>query len=285
MNIQTRLNTYTPATHALESLPRTQEEQKPVPPSEDGKFTIDDIICPFQRVAYNEGVLKVDENGNATNLPEVLKEYAGAGWGLTKVANHAAKRLSTDGSHWQALWADSYNLQDLEGSSLDHKADTQILRGGFNQERLDKALGFSSDGERLTLEDLRRFQKSNLEEEPGRHGEIFGAAELALLVKVFGRTDGTGTKFISNKDFTTIFKDNKWPEGWEPPKAGSTNFLTVAQSVNEYFSMDDKIGETKEAVAAEAAPAQGNAKQACPFLSGQPFDLAEAAKQHSDKLE
>ncbi len=260
---------------AGESSPGTP---KPLP-KEDGKFTIDDIICPFQRVAYNEGVLKVDAEGNATNLPEVLKKYAGASWFMTGVANNAAKKL-THGNAWAAFKADDYNLQDLEDSSLDHTADTQILRNGFNQERLDKALGFSTDGERLTLGDLRRFQKSNLEEEPGKRGEIFGAAELALLVKVFGRVDANGTRFIRNKDFVTIFKDNKFPEDWSPPKAGSLNVVSTAMVVKEYFSSDTGIDGAAQI--SEAAPKAS--KQACPFLSGQPYDMAEAAKQHSDKL-
>jgi len=87
------------ANRALDSLPRNEET--PVAPKDDGKFTIDDIICPFQRAAYNEGALEVDENGVATNLPEVLREFAGASWALTGVANHAAKKLTTGGD-WSA---------------------------------------------------------------------------------------------------------------------------------------------------------------------------------------
>ena len=269
---------------AIDSLPRTEQSeqpQNPVPPSEDGKFTIDDIICPFQRTAYNEGALKVDENGKATNLPEVLKKFAGASGTMTVIANHAAKKL-TSGGNWSAIWADSYNLQDLENSSLDHDADTQILRGGFNQERLDKALSFSSDGERLTLADLRRFQKSNLEEEPGKNGEIFGAAEFALLVKVFGRSDAEGTRFIRNKDFVSLFKDNKWPEDWQPPKAGSLNVFSTAAAVREYFAADDDMAA--EEIAAMQQPEVKKGAGACPFLTGQSFDMAEAAKKHSEML-
>jgi len=276
MNIKTntpQIPTYTE--RAVDSLPRGEE--KPLPPSEDGKFTIDDIICPFQRVAYNEGALKVDENGNATNLPEVLKEFAGASWAMTGIANHAAKKLTT-GGNWSAIWADSYNLQDLEHSSLDHKADTRILRGGFNQERLDEALSYSSDGERMTLGDLRRFQKANVAEEPGKRDEFIGAAEMALLVKVFGRTDAEGVKFIRNKDLVRIYKDNKWPEDWTPPKAGSLNFISTGLSINEYFSSD---GEAEAVAAAQKAEKKSGV---CPFLTGQPYDMAEAAKQHNDKL-
>lgn len=284
MQINKNIYQQTPiSSRAVDSLPRpdeAQEPKNPVPPSQDGKFTIDDIICPFQRVAYNEGVLKVDADGNATNLPEVLKKYAGASGVMTGIANHAAKKL-TAGSDWKAFWADSYNLQDLEGSTLDHSADTHILRGGFNQDRLDKALSFSSDGERLTLSDLRRFQKANLEEEPGKRGEIFGAAELALLVKVFGRTDGEGNRFMKNDDFVRIFKDNKWPEDWHPPEAGSLNVFSTVKAVREYFAADSTTG-VAEMTAAEQAPKKSGGS--CPFITGQPYDIGEAAKHHSDKL-
>lgn len=270
------------SSRAVDSLPRPAEEEA-VLPKDDGKFTIDDIICPFHRTAFNEGVYDVDAEGNVTNLPEVLKEFAGASWVMNKVATHAAKKLSTDGDNWEAFKADSFNLQDLAGSDLDHTGDSQILRNGFNQERLDKALSFSSDGERLTLADLREFQKANVAEEPGRRGEIVGGAEFSLLVKVFGRTDGEGTKFIRNEDMVSLYKHNKWPEGWEKPKAGSLNVLSTALAVKEYFSTDSGGEEV-----AAAAAAGGDVKKSgggCPFLNGQSFDMAEAAKQHADKLQ
>lgn len=280
--MQLRPNFHHPSSNrAIDSLPRPEgPSQSTLPPKDDGVFTIDDIICPFQRVAYNEGALKVDSEGNTSNLPEVLKKYAGASSFMTAVAHHAAKKL-TAGNDWNAFWADSYNLQDLEGGSLDHDADTQILRGGFHQERLDRALSFSSDGQRLTFADLRRFQNANLEEEPGQRGKIFGAAELALLVKVFGRTDGEGTRFMRNDDFVRIFKDNKWPEDWQPPAPGSLNVFSTALAVREYFAAD-----SDGAIAEAATLNQGPQKLSggCPFIQGQAFDIGEAAKHHSDKL-
>lgn len=223
--------------HAAKRPPAKPPEAPKENPAQDGKFTIDDIICPFQRVAFNEGVLKADADGNVTNLPEVLKKYAGANFIMTGVANHAAKKL-TAGGDWAAFQADHYNLQDLQGSTLDHKADTQILRGGFNQERLDKALSFSKDGERLTVNDLRAFQKANLEEEPGKHGEIFGGAEFALLVKVFGSTGDDGVKYMKTDDFVRLYRDNKFPEGWQPPAPGSLGVWSTGKAVSNYFKAE-----------------------------------------------
>jgi hypothetical protein len=281
MNINTHKQTPPPSNRALDSLPR--EEQKPNPET-DGVFTIDDVICPFLRTGVNEGALITDADGNATNLPEFLKEFAGASWALRGIANHAAKKLTVDGN-WAALKADSFNLQDLAGSTLDHKADTQILRGGFNQERLDRALTYSSDGERLTLADMRRFQKDNVKEEPGKRDEFIGAAEFALIVKVFGRTDAMGDRFIRNQDFVSLFKDNKWPEGWEKPEPGSLGLWSTGVAIKEYFASGEEASEVSDV--SEMAGSQETKKgaAACPFLSGQPYDVGEAAKHHNDKLE
>jgi hypothetical protein len=221
-------------------------------PQEDGKFTIDDIICPFQRAAYNEGELKADAEGNVTNLPEVLRKFAGASRVMTAVAHQAAKKM-THGGEIAAWKADGYNLQSLAGSHLDHTGDTQILRGGFNEDRLKRALSFSSDGENLTLGDLRSYQQANLEEEPGRRGEIFGGAEFALLVKVFGQTGDDGTKYIRNQDFVRLYRDAKWPEGWQPPDANSMNVWSTAKDVIGYFGDDN---------------AKGPSKGGCPFHQG-----------------
>lgn len=274
MNVKTQGCPY----HTPQARVSAPSPEPKVAPKDDGKFTIDDIICPFQRVAYNEGVLEVDADGNVSNLKEVLKDYAGAGFAITQVAHHAAKKLTAK-TDLGAFRADTYNLQDLEGSSLDHNADTQILRGGFNQERLDKALSFSSDGERLTLSDLRRFQESNLAEEPGNSGKYFGAAEFALLVKVFGRQSADGSKFLRNKDFVTIFRDAKWPEGWEPPKPGSLGFISTGFAVKEYFS--DGVASV---AAAEAVDQPKKSGGVCPFLSGGKLDAETAVQQHAEML-
>lgn len=281
MNLSTNFRPEAATTRrALDLLPHPTAA--PAAPESDGKFTVDDIICPFLRTAYNEKALEVDEHGNAHNLPEVLREFAGASWAMTGIANHAAKKLSADGN-WEAFKADSFNLQDLIGSTLDHTGDSRILRGGFNQERLDAALSFSTDGERLTLADLRRFQEANLSEEPGKRGEIFGAAEFSLIVKTFGRTDAMGTRFIRNQDFVSLFKDNKWPQDWERPQPGSLNFWSTGMILKDYFSAEES-GPAALAATAGAGSTKAGAGGGCPFLTGQPYDMAEAAKHHNDKL-
>lgn len=173
---------------------------------------------------------------------------------------------------------DTFNLRNLRGSNLDHNADSQILRNGFNGERLDLALSFSEDGERLTLADLGRFQQHLLGEEPGGKGKFVGGAEFSAVVEVFGRSDGLGQRFISNADFVSLFRDNKFPEGWETSARDKTGFFDVGAAAVEFFR--DHPGDAAASPAA-AKPGAG----VCPFMHGQPFDIAEAAKQHADKLQ
>ena len=50
-------------------------------------------------------------------------------------------------------------------------------------------------------------------------------------------------------------------------------------AVKEYFSSGQEVSE----VAGSQETKKG--KAACPFLSGQPYDVSEAAAHHADKLE
>lgn len=251
--------------HAIAS-PTVTEDSTPATP-----FSIDEVLCPVLKTGVREGRIKVDAEGNASGLEGYLKDDLGISWGLRKVAVRGAKGAT--GS--QGAKGDTFNLRNLRGSNLDHNADSQILRNGFSQERLDLALSFSADGERLTLSDLGRFQQHLLQEEPGGKGKFVGGVEFSAVVEVFGRTDGQGRRFIKNDDFISLFRDNRFPEGWEASHKDKTGFLDVGAAAIEFFR--DHPGEA----AGQAKPEKG----VCPFKHGQPFDIAEAARQHADKLQ
>lgn len=253
------------------------------PQQADNKpFDIDEIPCPVLKTGVREGRLQVDEYGNCTGLNDFLKDDIGAKYMLRKVAVLGANRTSADGV-WDALTSDSFNLRALKGSNLDHNADSQILRNGFSQERLDKALTFSSDGERLTLKDLRRYQEALLEEEPGQRGEIFGGAEFSLVVEVFGRTDAEGNRFIMNKDFVRLFKENRFPEDWTA-RPGSLGFYQAGSAMAEFFA-DGSSDQDPGVTAALSTQEAKKGAAACPFMQGQTVDPAEAARHHADQLQ
>ncbi len=255
--------------HAVTAEPavaKTAEATAPETP-----FSIDEVLCPVLKTGVREGRIKVDEDGNATGLEGYLKDDLGISWALRKAAVRGAKGASDR----KDAEGDTFNLRNLRGSNLDHNADSQILRNGFSQERLDLALSFSTDGERLTLADLGKLQQHLLQEEPGTKGKVVGGIEFSAIVEVFGRSDGEGRRFIKNDDFVSLFRDNRFPEGWEASKKDTTGFWDVGAAAVEFFR--DHPGE---------APSQTKAAGGvCPFKQGQPFDMADAAKHHADKLQ
>lgn len=245
----------------------------PNPGKGEGDFSVDEIMCPVLKTGVKEGRLTVDKDGNASGLNSYLKDDLNVSWALRQLFVKGGKSAS-DASEQPG---DTINLRNLRGSNLDHTADSQILRDGFSQERLDLALSFSADGERLTLADLGKFQQHLLGEEPGLKGKFVGGMEYAAVVAVFGRTDGEGQRFISNADFVSLFRDNEFPEGWENRPHDKTGFLDVGAAAVEFFR--DHPGDP--ASASPAAKAGG----VCPFKHGQQFDMAEAARHHADKLQ
>jgi hypothetical protein len=251
-------------------------EAPPTVPNPDpatGAFSIDEVMCPILKTGVREGRIVVDAEGNATGVNSYLKDDLKIAWGLRQVFVKGGKNATDSGD----APGDTINLRNLRGSNLDHTADSQILRDGFNQERLDFALSFSADGERLTLADLGKFQQQLLREEPGLKGKFVGGMEYAAVVSVFGRTDGHGQRFITNSDFVSLFRDNKFPEGWDSAGQDTTGFWDLGGAAVEFFR--DHPGDP---VGPQAAAKSGGV---CPFKQGQQFDMAEAAKQHADKLQ
>jgi hypothetical protein len=244
------------------------------PPKATGDFSIDEVMCPVLKTGVREGRITVDAEGNATGLNAYLREDLKVGWALRQVFVKGGKS-ATDRSGAEG---DTINLRNLRGSSLDHTADSQILRDGFSQERLNLALSFSADGERLTLADLGKFQQHLLGEEPGLKGKFVGGMEYAAVVSVFGRTDALGQRFISNADFVSLFRDNKFPADWESRVIDTTGLWDVGAAAVEFFR--DHPGDPQPRAEAAAKPAG-----VCPFKHGQQFDLAEAARVHADHLQ
>ena len=245
------------------------------PPKASGDFSLDEVMCPVLKTGVREGRISVDSEGNASGLDAYLRDDLKVGWALRQLFVKGGKR-ATDRSGAEG---DTINLRNLRGSSLDHAADSQILRDGFSQERLDLALSFSADDQRLTLADLGRFQQHLLGEEPGLKGKMVGGMEFAAVVSVFGRTDASGQRYISKEDFITLFRDNRFPPDWHSRAVDTTGFWDVGAAAVEFFS--DHPGEAQALAQTQTRPA---ATGVCPFKNGQDFDLAEASRAHADQL-
>lgn len=230
------------------------------------------IPCPVLRTLVNEDKLTPNADGfvKIDQLRSALKDIGIRGAALQGLA-FGAKNVEA-GSFLKALRTSEFSLYKLAGSDLDHAADTQVLRGGFNQERLDRLLAFSSDGENLTLQDLSRAQKEQFQEEaPGGRGAALGVAELAAVLLVFGKKNAAGVKALRNEDVSSLYKDAKLPEGFAPEKVGALELVsaTAKLAYHHHFStpgraqtgLDKALGRPEML---EQSAAQGLKNALCP---------------------
>lgn len=194
-----------------------------------GREDAKNIPCPVIRTLINEELITPDKDGlvNTDQLNEALKTIGvglvprmGLIAGVPKVEQNRGllSRLFGGGDQYM-------NVYDLFNGPIDHKADTQTLRGGFNQERFDLLKSFSSDGQSLSLKDLAKAQSHYLQEEPGTRGKIIGSAELTALLQVFGKPNASGDRALSFDALESLFKENKLPEGFDAPNVGMLKLL------------------------------------------------------------
>ncbi|MBX3167902.1 MAG: hypothetical protein KF760_10845 [Candidatus Eremiobacteraeota bacterium] len=200
------------------------------------------IPCPWWRTVINNDMVKVDSNGNVSmkDLRHALKA-TGVTFGLREGAMLGIKRVAAQlagaptggiSGFMHAMCIDKINVLDLPKSSLMHTGDSGTLRKGFNQENLDRLLSFSSDGRRVTANDLADANKKQVEADPGESGRKFGIAEYSILLNVFGKKDEDGQKYLTKEDLSRVFKNNQFPENWEKPKVG---FFALGKSILGMF--------------------------------------------------
>lgn len=182
------------------------------------------IPCPMLSMMVMEDLLVPDKDGNVTTdqLKKAL-DKVGISWlprtGLAhfSVASVGDKEKGT------------LNLFDLFRSSIDHKGSLGPLQdGGFNQHLLDQLKSFSSDGVRLTIQDLAAAQLTRIKQEDGGvRDKAIGWAEISALTLVVGKGS---PKALMLKDLDTIFKENRLPDDWKRPNVNSINLAwTVAK--------------------------------------------------------
>jgi hypothetical protein len=191
------------------------------------------------RTLVGESKLTPDKDGmvDVAQLKSALK-----GLGLSFAARQGlafGAKQNEAGSALRALSTSEFSLYKLANSNLDHLGDTQIMRGGFNQQRLDRLLSFSSDGKSISVADLARAQKEQLaQEKTDGRGVVLGVAELAAVLMVFGKPDQDGVKSLRNEDVVSLYKDAKFPAGFEPSKVGLMELVATMAGLayHQHFS-------------------------------------------------
>lgn len=208
-----------------------QTSIRPPRPDVVSQENLQKIPCPNLRTLVNEGWLTPDKDGLVD-----LKQLDGAlqKLGVTTVPRFAlvtgAKNATKEAvaEQFGGMATGKFNIFRLTGSNLDHAGDTQILRGGFNKDRLDWLLSYAKNG-RLGMAELARAQKDARNAEPSNfRDKALGVAELTALLGVYGTKDASGTKSISTAGLTDLYQNARFPTEWKAQleKAGGVESPT-----------------------------------------------------------
>lgn len=193
---------------------------KPLPAAVNNQVTreqLQSIPCPNLRTLVNEGWLTPDKDGlvDLKQLDTALQRV-GAGTIPRKVLVNGAHGATAEVVAQQLgeLGQGKFNIYRLNGSNLDHAGDTQTLRGGFNQARLDWLLSYANNG-RLGMAELSRAQQDAAKAEPTVFRDrALGVVEITALLQIYGTKDASGKKSISTDGITNLFKNARFPDEW-----------------------------------------------------------------------
>jgi hypothetical protein len=199
----------------------------------------DKILCPNLRVGVRMGLLNPDPNGwvSRKEIEEYLV-YTGVKdkSGIQKALVHFGETATIQKKEGQV------NITEFKGSFLDHGSSSGILNNaeGFSEHRLNHLKSFSQDGTTLTVDDLADAA-SNFNLQPFNFASFRGSQlqslELAALLKIFGKSNGNGARYFTLDDIDSLWKHNKFPDGWigpREPKIGTfttlVNYLSLTIS-------------------------------------------------------
>lgn len=196
------------------------------------KEQLQSIPCPNLRTLVNEGWLTPDKDGivDIKQLDAALKKLGTEGLPhkiLTRGAESATKEVVAQ--QLGDAGKGKFNIFRLTGSTLDHKGDTRVLRGGFNAERMEWLLSFANKDGRIGMAEASRAQKAAAEGDPlgssSFRDRALGVAELTAIVKVYGTIDKNGQKSISAEGVRNLWEHSKFPDEWRAQleKAGGVN--------------------------------------------------------------
>lgn len=168
------------------------------------------IPCPALSAMFTSDMLPAAEDGTVqiADLDKALTEL-GLSRGVRKILTHGGDNVDEKKG--------SFNLFELNGSSLDHTGSSGIRQNGVHPERFDLLVKFSKDGQRLTPSDMADAAKHFERESPGFRGAITQLAEMAILLETFGQRDDNGRAYFTIEDARKLWVDGELPSSWQRP--------------------------------------------------------------------
>ncbi len=195
------------------------------------------VLCPNMRTGIRMSLLNPDSEGwVAQQDVRAYLEYIGL------VPNTKVEDLLivTGERAPEAKKPGFVNLTAFEGTFLDHGSSSGILNNpeGFSEKRLKLLESYAQENGRLYKKDFA-LAINGFNQCPVKFKSFLGtnilSFEFAGFLEIFGRTDPeTSKKYFEVEDVVSLWKDNKFPEGWVKPEK---TFYGSWPAFSKYMSM------------------------------------------------
>ena len=194
------------------------------------------VLCPNLRTGIRMGLLNPDAEGwvKAEEMRSFL-EYIGL-FAHSRVQNIL---ISTAISAPEDKKSNHINITAFKNTFLDHGSSSGILNNsvGFDSERLALLKGFADPCGRIMKKDLalaaNKFHQCPHQFKSFKGTNIW-AFEVAGLLEIYGRKDAHGEMYFTVEDIDSLWRENRFPDGWLPPKK---SFFSSFSAFKKYFSL------------------------------------------------
>lgn len=208
------------------------------------------ILCPNLRTGVRMSLLNPDKDGwlRSDDIRRFL-EYIG----LIAKARVEDLLVITGERASEPYRPGFINMCGLTDSFLDHKSSSGVLNTpeGFSPKRLEYLKSFAGDENRLTKEKLG-LALSDFHRCPHVKKSLFGTNvlnfEMGGMLNLYARSDGeSAEKYFTKEDIQSLWGDNKFPEGWTPPKVahfGSLKGISLYLEMS-FIRLKQRLKKTK----------------------------------------
>lgn len=210
---------------------------RPIEKTQISKEMFNQILCPNLRIGVRMSLLNPDESGWVCSN-ELLRflEYLGV-----KKESGIANFLVNSGERASTPKRDGFvNIVNFRDTALDHKSSSGILNTpeGFSESRLSFLKQYAGEDNRLTVKKVSRAI-NHFHQCPHLAQSVTGthiqSLEMSIVIDIYGRTDNSSKeKYLTRNDIDSIWRDNKFPEGWTAPKSPEYGTL---EAIGLYIKM------------------------------------------------
>lgn len=201
---------------------KNQHQYRQIEDTQISNELFNQILCPNLRIGVRMGFLNPDKSGWVHS--NELRKFLGY-LGIQKESGIENYLVNTGEKVSSPKREGFVNIVMFRDTLMDHKSSSGILNTpeGFSESRLSFLKEYAGADDRLTVKKMSRainhfHQCPHLA--TSLKGTNIQSLEMSVILQFYGRTDkGSEEKYLTRSDINSIWRDNKFPDGWIAPNS------------------------------------------------------------------